>query len=436
MLPWIVMGTANGRYMRYHSSRKKTGQATINGILGIFVLSTSALKSIAAPAEEAQSHNYQHVLILGKPVQHSGISPAGQSAYPQSVVQIKYEHGDPTPNEQYLLELVNRARSKPSEEASQFGIDLNQGLDPNTISSDSKRPLAFNSRLIESARFHSQNMLDFDFFAHEGLDGSVPGDRMKQAGYNFSGSWTWGENIGWSGSTGPINATKKVAEIHKGLFLSPFHRENIMNPVFEEIGISTLEGDYFYEDKDYHSVMVTQNFATSDGSPRPFLTGVVFLDKDNDGFYSVGEGIGGIEIRPTMGSYFAVTTASGGYTLPLAKYSGSFSVVYSGPGLTSPITKRLQAEGGNIKLDIDLAQGIVSDDMFHFDLKTIRYQSYGAITCDLYGSIGLQFTLEFSPNGINWTSTITNTFASDRFSVQLPVAANNRIGLFRARLVK
>jgi hypothetical protein len=40
----------------------------------------------------------------------------------------------PTDYEQYMLELLNRARANPAAEAARHGIDLNEGLPAGTIS--------------------------------------------------------------------------------------------------------------------------------------------------------------------------------------------------------------------------------------------------------------------------------------------------------------
>src|SRR5689334_21580335 len=70
----------------------------------------------------------------------------------------------PTNYEQYLLELINRARANPSAEAARDHVDLNEGLAAGTITTATKHPLAFNPFLINSALGHSQDMLDHDFF--------------------------------------------------------------------------------------------------------------------------------------------------------------------------------------------------------------------------------------------------------------------------------
>ena len=94
----------------------------------------------------------------------------------------------PTAHEQYFLELVNRARANPGAEASRLGIDLNQGLTAGTIADTAKQPVAMNQFLNDSAQTHSDWMLATDTFSHTGANGSSAGDRMKAAGYAFTGS--------------------------------------------------------------------------------------------------------------------------------------------------------------------------------------------------------------------------------------------------------
>jgi hypothetical protein len=67
-----------------------------------------------------------------------------------------YSHGDPTDAEQYLLELINRARSDPPAEANRYGIDLNEGPPSKPISPDPVPPLPFNQFLMKAATGQSQ----------------------------------------------------------------------------------------------------------------------------------------------------------------------------------------------------------------------------------------------------------------------------------------
>ena len=58
---------------------------------------------------------------------------------------------DFTAHDQLMLELVNRARMAPLEEAQRYGIDLNEGFDEGTISSEPTQPLAPNQILTDAS---------------------------------------------------------------------------------------------------------------------------------------------------------------------------------------------------------------------------------------------------------------------------------------------
>ena len=238
----------------------------------------------------------------------------------------------PTAAEQYMLELINRARSNPSGEAARYGIDLNEGLTPGTITADPKQPLAFNPVLIDAAREHTAWMVQNNTFAHD--EGSVdPGAQMRAAGYAFNGSYGWGQNIAFRGQTPdypPLNPTTALE--HQDLFVDTSepgrgHRLNILNGSFKEIGIGIQQAPF----QGYNSVILSQDFAYQSGGS--FLTGVVFDDSINHNhFYDPGEGLGGVTITATRDSDHAVfsttTWSAGGYTLPLDP--GAYTVTATG----------------------------------------------------------------------------------------------------------
>ena len=53
------------------------------------------------------------------------------------------------------------------------------------------------------------------------------------------------------------------------------------------------------------------------------LVGVVYADANGNGEYDPGEGIAGVTVSMDGGRYYAVTSASGGYALPLVNADGS-----------------------------------------------------------------------------------------------------------------
>ncbi|WP_295454643.1 CAP domain-containing protein [uncultured Thiodictyon sp.] len=297
---------------------------------------------------------------LGAPTYSEGVTVVLRAASPSLAGpsgQTRYDHGDPTALEQLMLERVNRARAAPAAEASRLGIDLNQGLAPGTISADPKPPLAANPCLLASARGHSQWMLDTDTFSHTGTGGSSPGDRMSAAGYPFSGSWAWGENIAWQGTTATPDLAGYVLDMHDGLFVSPGHRENILNATFREVGIGVREGSFSTGGVAYNAGMAVQDFAKSGGSPvvapnSRFLLGVVYDDANGNALYDAGEGLAGVDVRPSAGGFYAVTGESGGYAIPIASYPAPLSVTFSGKGLR-PFAKSIDLSGQvNVKADL------------------------------------------------------------------------------------
>ncbi|WP_428514655.1 CAP domain-containing protein [Roseovarius sp.] len=118
-------------------------------------------------------------------------------------------------------------------------------------------PLTLELRLNDASEDHSAWMDDTLIFSHTGVGNSNPGDRMRDAGFVFSGSWTWGENIAWQSERGAPGISDDVVDLHNGLMNSPGHRANILNPDFEVIGLGIETGF----NRGYEAVYVTQVFA-------------------------------------------------------------------------------------------------------------------------------------------------------------------------------
>lgn len=273
---------------------------------------------------------------------------------------------DMTPQEQLMLELINRARMDPAGEAKRLGISLNEGLPGGTISSKPKQVLAGNDDLATAADKHSKWMLTNDTFAHQetsntpGFTGVDPDDRMKDAGYAFTGNWTWGENIALAGNGGNISAadrTKLIIQEHNGLFIDANisgrgHRLNILNGDFQEIGIGQQIGDY----QGSEVSMVTQDFATS--GDKVFITGVVYNDTVvKDDFFSVGEQVANRTVS-SSGGVNDKTGAGGGYEL-LYNAGGAKSVDFDLAGGT--VTVGLKLGATNAKVDVVNGKEVWSD---------------------------------------------------------------------------
>jgi uncharacterized protein YkwD len=112
-----------------------------------------------------------------------------------------------------LLQRINRARAAPRRCG-------DKSFPP--------APALQSSGLLRrAAEAHTQEMLEHDYFAHQGYDGSTPAQRVAATGYRYL---LVGENI----ASGPQSA----AEAAEGWLASPAHCENIMDPRFSETGIA------------------------------------------------------------------------------------------------------------------------------------------------------------------------------------------------------
>ena len=141
--------------------------------------------------------------------------------------------------ERQMLDLINNERTS-------------RGLDA----------LQLEQRLNASAEEHSAWMLMADVFDHTGIGGSSATQRMRDAGFDFSGSWSSGENLAAQSERGAAGIADDVVDLHNALMNSPGHRANILNVTFDYVGIGIVEGNF----DGFESVMVTQNFASTGGS--------------------------------------------------------------------------------------------------------------------------------------------------------------------------
>ena len=235
--------------------------------------------------------------------------------------QLQYSHGDPTPLEQQALELINRARSNPAQE----GVSLDSVSTSYSIDARARKPafftnlrgqlaaypavapLAFHPKLIASARAHSQDMVARNYFAHVNPEGKDPTARGAAQGYDVG----VGENIDGGGAT----VEADMFESHFGFMVEYDnidtahlfgHRDNILSASYSEIGVGVYGAR--------QGGRVTQDFG---GPTRTYIVGVAYNDSNSNGGYDAGEGLAGITVTPNSGNWFAVTSSSGGFAIPI-----------------------------------------------------------------------------------------------------------------------
>lgn len=256
----------------------------------------------------------------------------------------QYSIGNPTNEEQYYLELINRARATPQAE----GIRLATTTDQNVLGAYGSfgvnlvlmqaqfaailpaPPLSMNATLMTAARAHSQNMLQNNYQGHNGPDGSLT--TRLQAYTSGANGWSIGENVYaysksvWYGHAG-FEVDWGGSAATGGMQSPPGHRVNIHSTQFREVGIGVVLGSNGGSGG-VGPQLVTQDFG-SVGGLLPFVTGVVYRDLNANGFYDPGEGVGGVTVNVSNANYYAITAGSGGYSVPVPG-SGSYTVTFSG----------------------------------------------------------------------------------------------------------
>ena len=134
-------------------------------------------------------------------------------------------------NDKEMLTQVNNARS--------------QARNCGTVNYKTTAALSWTCTLENVADKHNRDMGDNNFFSHTGSDGLSVGDRVTNAGYNWTAV---GENIAAGQPT--------IDAVMTAWLDSPGHCANIMSPSYTEIGAAS----YVVSGSDY-SIYWTQDFA-------------------------------------------------------------------------------------------------------------------------------------------------------------------------------
>ena len=100
-------------------------------------------------------------------------------------------------------------------------------------------PLGLDPNLCKIARTYATDMATRNFFGHTSPEGDTPFNRMDRAHYRYGYA---GENIALDES--PTSAAQ-------ALWRSNAHRENILEPHYQKVGIGAIRsasGEIFVED--------------------------------------------------------------------------------------------------------------------------------------------------------------------------------------------
>ena len=322
-----------------------------------------------------------------------------------------------TDSDQYMLELINRARGRPADEAARYEIGLNHHVPhEDTISTDAKQPLAAQQQLITAAVLHSQDMLDRDYFNHTTLGaGTTFDERVTNQGYIWN---RVAENIGYAAREVSLSATAYIDTVHEGLIRSSGHRENIMLPALEEVGIGARLGSFKPPNNAttfQYTQMVTQDFGSR--NLNPYITGVVYTDANNNNFYTIGESIrsGTVSaVNVASGAEFTDTIgASGayGFVVPAGTYTVTATVFLNGANRTYRNPASVVVGTNNVKIDFETNSGTLVTNELTLQSAVSTLNESGTATSTL-------FTV--TRNGSTATTLTINLVSSDTSEVTVP----------------
>jgi uncharacterized protein YkwD len=95
--------------------------------------------------------------------------------------------------------------------------------------------LKSNRRLARAADYHSWEMLDADYFAHESRDGGSFAERVRR----YADHRAIGETLAMLGGCGP-KAARRVVRMWMN---SPGHRAILLSSSFKKVGLGRRTGD-------------------------------------------------------------------------------------------------------------------------------------------------------------------------------------------------
>ncbi|MEI2772664.1 MAG: hypothetical protein V9G98_18660 [Candidatus Competibacter sp.] len=269
----------------------------------------------------------------------------------------------PDGNEQALIWLMNHARQNPAAEGRWLATESDPAVatgrnyfQVNTALLQSefagyaaKPPAAFDARLYQAAKIHSD-----DLIARDAQDHDQQFDQISAAGFRFTqcrgNVFSYADsalnahaafNIDW----GPGDGT--------GMQPDRGHRLAIMaiDGDYTNVGLAAVPESN--PATQVGSLVITGNYchAAENGSDHfnVFVVGTVWQDKNSNGRYDPGEGYGNVMVRPSQGTYYTMTAAGGGYAIPITA-SGALTVNFSGGGVADA-SRSVTVNGSSVLLD-------------------------------------------------------------------------------------
>lgn len=322
------------------SSRAKKSLVGIVGILLVLVITGATLTAQV-------SGNLEGASFLEPP--YYSYLPAAAKGQTEWTFHKTADGLHPDGNEQQMVWLMNRARANPTQEGiwlattteydvagprDYFHVNVNL-LKSEFASYAAKPPAAFDVRLYNAARVHSE-----DLIARDAQDHTNQFKRVTDAGYVFamlrgcvfsysrsSLNAHGGFNIDWGGNANDGDATDDGMQYTRG------HRKAIMSldGDYSNVGIAIVADNN--PDNNVGPLVTTGNYGkpnlTAANHYNRFVVGTVWQDRNGNSLYDPGEGYGNVTVSVYPGNFNAVTAFAGGYAVPILA-PGTYTVTFSG----------------------------------------------------------------------------------------------------------
>ncbi len=278
----------------------------------------------------------------------------------------------PDGNEQQFMWLMNRARSNPAHEGfwlahtgvpevesalQYWGVDLTV-LQNEFNGYEAKPPAAFDVRLYNAAKAHSDDLISRDAQDHVGQFDLIDGSGFHYTAargnvFSYTENALYGHagfNIDWGTDNGDGSGMQEGRGHRLAIMSIDRDYTNVGIAVVAESNPATEVGP----------LVTTGNFCNANTGHADhhnrFVVGTVWQDANGNEQYDPGEGMPGVTIMPDSGTYFAVTANSGGYAFPIA--TGSYDVTFSGSGISTPVVRTIAVNSNDsILLDLKYTPG-------------------------------------------------------------------------------
>jgi len=272
----------------------------------------------------------------------------------------------PDGNEQRMVWLMNRARSNPTQEGTWLAAVNGENDDiaaarpywgVNTAALQAafaaiaaRPPAAFDVRLYNAAKAHSEYLISTDTQSHTGQFTRVDSAGFKYTAaagvvFSYSNDSLYGHaafNIDWG--AGPNGMQDPPGHRNALMSVSTYY-SNVGYAVLSETNPSTEVGPQ----------VITGNLAYansgSSNHANVFIVGTVWEDTNGNQQYDPGEGLAGVTVMPDNGTYYAVTGAGGGYSIPVG--AGTYSVTFSGGELVGAYARTVGVGSVSVLQDLE-----------------------------------------------------------------------------------